>query len=126
MNSRTLTVGALSALVVALPLGAEVQSRVLLQPTEHCRDHSPAAIATFADPDLEEVVRGALSLDDQEDLTCGRVSELSQLTVGSEQERVVYGGTLRFDHSWGFTDLPAFCPGSQSSIWLPWAHNKTS
>ncbi len=70
MNNVTLAVGVLSTLAIALPFGSEAQSRVVLQPPEHCRDHAAAAVVTFADPDLEEVVRAALSVRAQEDLTC--------------------------------------------------------
>lgn len=55
MNSGALAKAALTALVLYPPLGAEAQSHVVPQPTEPCRDHSPTAIVTFADADVEEV-----------------------------------------------------------------------
>jgi hypothetical protein len=71
------------------------QPRFTLAPTNHCRDFPANAQVTFADPDLEEVVRAALDLDAQQPLTCGRAAQLQELIVGSSIERVVYGGTLR-------------------------------
>ena len=62
---------------------------------EHCRDYPGSAIASFADADLEEVVRDALGVDAQEALTCDVLSGLTQLGVASDLDRVVYGGTLR-------------------------------
>ncbi len=85
----------LLALTLALPSTSEAQSRQVLEPSDNCNDDSATAIVTFADSDLEEVVRAALSVGAEEDLTCGKVAELTQLTVPSEAERVVYGGTLR-------------------------------
>ena len=81
----------LSTLVLSSPNVAQQT----LKPTDNCRDHSASAIAAFADADLEEVVRNALSVDSGEDLTCVLLSELIRLTVPAESERVVYGGTLR-------------------------------
>ena len=42
---------------------AHAQGQTTLSPTDHCRDFSAAAIVTFSDPDLAEVVNGALGLD---------------------------------------------------------------
>lgn len=83
----------LSALL--LPAPGLAQAPDVLGPEEHCRDYSGAAVASFADADLEEVVRDALDVDAQEELTCELLSGLTQLGVGSEADRVVYGGTLR-------------------------------
>ena len=80
---------------LALPSASQAQSRQVLEPSDNCSDHSATAIVTFSDSDLEEVVRAALSIGMGEDLTCGKVAELTQLRVPSEIERVVYGGTLR-------------------------------
>jgi len=66
-----------------------------LSPKDHCRDSSPDAIVTFADPDLAEVVHNALGLDTQTSLSCRQAAELERLAVPATSERVVYGGTLR-------------------------------
>ena len=99
MKDVTVHAGLLLTFALALPSGGEAQSRRVLEPTEHCRDHSPSAIVTFADPDLEEVVRGALSVGAQADLTCGLVSGLTRLTAPAEfnprTNRVIYGGHFR-------------------------------
>ena len=99
MKDVTVYVGLLLTFALALPSGGEAQSRRVLEPTEHCRDHSPSAIVTFADPDLEAVVRGALSVGAQADLTCGLVSGLTRLTAPAEfnprTNRVIYGGHFR-------------------------------
>ena len=78
-----------------LALGPVAKAQQVLQPTDHCRDFSSSDIATFTDPNFEEVVRDALSINGEADLTCGLLGDLTQLAVGSESERVVYGGTLR-------------------------------
>ena len=46
-----------------------------------CSDHTDEAIATFEDTNLEEAIRAALSVGAQEDLTCGLVSGLTNLTA---------------------------------------------
>lgn len=81
--------------VLLLPAPGLAQAPDVLGPEEHCRDYSGTVIASFADADLEEVVRDALGVDAQADLTCELLSGLTQLGVGSEADRVVYGGTLR-------------------------------
>ena len=78
-----------------LPAPGLAQAPDILGPEERCRDYSGAAVASFADADLEEVARDALGVDAQADLTCELLSGLTQLGVGSEADRVVYGGTLR-------------------------------
>ena len=85
----------LLAFALAPPSANQAQSRQVLEPSDNCTDHSATAIVTFSDSDLEEVVRAALSVGVDEDLTCGKVAKLTQLRVPSEIERVVYGGTLR-------------------------------
>ena len=90
--------GTLSSILIVLStlvLSSPNVAQQTLKPTDNCRDHSASAIAAFADADLEEVVRNALSVDSGEDLTCVLLSELIRLTVPAESERVVYGGTLR-------------------------------
>ena len=72
-----------------------VHAQVTLTPNQHCRDFSPDAIVSFADRDLEAVVREALELDSQEVISCGKAATLETLIVGTSIERVVYGGTLR-------------------------------
>ena len=61
-----------------LPLGCG-DDPTGLEPSELCSDHSDAAVATFEDANLRAAVRAALSLGLQEQLTCARVSELTQL-----------------------------------------------
>ena len=95
MKGITLSSFLLVAFTLALPSAGEPQSRQVLEPSDNCTHQSATAIVTFADSDLEEVVRAALSVEAEEDLTCGKVAELTQLTVPSEAEFVVYGGTLR-------------------------------
>ena len=95
MKGDTLASYVIIIFALALSCGSEAQSRQVLQPTENCTDHGATAIVTFADPDLQEVVRAALKVSEQEDLTCDLVSQLTQLSTGSDSERVVYGGTLR-------------------------------
>ncbi len=95
MKGAAVGLGVLSILGLVLPFESDAQSRQVLQPTEHCRDHPATAVVTFADPDLEAVVRAGLSVGAQDDLTCGLVSQLTRLSTASDSERVVYGGTLR-------------------------------
>ncbi len=71
---------------LVLPLGCggnddrtDPNAALGLQPGELCSDRSDAAIATFDDPMLEEVIRAALSVGPQDDLTCGLVSGLTDL-----------------------------------------------
>ena len=64
------------------------------------REYGPAGkvgefFLSFADADLEEVVRDALDVDAREALTCDLLSGLKQLVVPSDLDRVVYGETLR-------------------------------
>jgi Leucine-rich repeat (LRR) protein len=51
----------------------------LTGPSEFCGDQPDAAIATFEDANLEAAIRAALSVGSQEDLTCGLLSELTEL-----------------------------------------------
>jgi len=74
MNRRLLLLFVGSLL---LPLGCDGATG--LEPSEFCGDHSDAAVATFEDANLTAAIRAALSLGLQEQLTCGRVSELTQL-----------------------------------------------
>ena len=78
MKSFGITSVLLLTLVLASPSAGEAQ---VLQPSELCSDQPDAAIATFVDADLEARVRSALSVGDQEDLTCGLVSGLTLLTT---------------------------------------------
>lgn len=81
------------------------QSALVLRPTDHCRDFSAAAVVTFADADLEEVIREALGLDTQAELTCSIASQLTELRVPTQIQRVVYGGTLRPSPAQPFSSL---------------------
>lgn len=67
-------------LVLAMPSPGEAQASVL-HPTELCRDHADASIVTFEDALLEARVRESLRLDEQDDLTCDLVSDLTALNV---------------------------------------------
>ena len=53
--------------------------RLVLQPSDLCSDNPDTAIATFADANLEAVIRAALAVDAQQDLTCSLISELGGL-----------------------------------------------
>ena len=81
------TLGVLSVLLPRLVLASlsagEAQVRQVLQPSELCSDHSDAAIATFEDANLEAPIRVALSLGEQDDLTCGLLSGLTVLGARS-------------------------------------------
>ncbi len=68
------------ALVLAMPSPGEAQASVL-HPTELCRDHADASIVTFEAALLEARVRESLRLDEQDDLTCDLVSDLTALNV---------------------------------------------
>ena len=68
------------ALVLAMPSPGEAQASVL-HPTELCRDHADASIVTLEDALLEARVRESLRLDEQDDLTCDLVSDLTALNV---------------------------------------------
>ena len=68
------------ALVLAMPSPGEAQASVL-HPTEICRDHADASIVTFEAALLEARVRESLRLDEQDDLTCDLVSDLTALNV---------------------------------------------
>ncbi len=55
------------------------------QSSEPCSDQSSSAIAVFEDEHLESAVRSTLSVGESDDLTCGLVSELTNL-VAAEAE----------------------------------------
>ncbi len=78
MMSFGVTPVLLLTLVLASPSAGEAQ---VLQPSEQCSDQSDAAIATFEDANLEVQVRSALSVGEQDDLTCGLVSGLMALNA---------------------------------------------
>ena len=78
MKSFGITSVLLLTLVLASPSTVEAQ---VLQPGELCGDHADAAIATFEDADLEVAIRAALSVGAQDDLTCGLVATLANLTA---------------------------------------------
>ena len=74
----------LLTLVLASPSAGEAQ---VLQPSELCSDHPDTAIATFEDANLEARVRSALSVGEQDDLTCRLVSGLTRLDAESDAGR---------------------------------------
>lgn len=95
-----------SLLTCSFPLFVQITvAQTTLSPTDHCRDFSPQDIVTFADGDLEEVVRDALEIGAEDPLTCAIASELQALNVGTSIQRVVYGGTLRQSPDKPFEDL---------------------
>ncbi len=56
-----------------------VQARQVPQPIVLCRDQPDDAIAEFEDANLEAAIRAALSVGEQDDLTCLLISELTRL-----------------------------------------------
>ena len=75
----------IAGIVLALSLDAEAgwsgrTGPIVLQDVDHCAAQ-PDAVATFVDPNLEAAVRTALSIDADEDLTCRRLSSLTELTA---------------------------------------------
>ena len=58
-----------------------VDPPVILQPADLCSDNPASAIATFADANLEVAVRTALVIVAQDDLTCGLLATLTNLTA---------------------------------------------
>ncbi len=80
MKSLGVTSILLPALLWASLSSAEAQA---LQPSERCSGQSDAAIVTFEDANLEAAIRAALSVSAQDDLTCGLVSGLTELSASS-------------------------------------------
>ena len=82
---RTHARGFLALLLVSLSScgGSEPQTEttVVLQPADLCSDNPGSAIATFADANLEVAVRTALGIGAQDDLTCGLLATLANLTA---------------------------------------------
>ena len=74
--------GVTSVLLLTLAFASlsmgEAQVRQV-QPSELCSDQPDASIVTFEDANLEAAVRAALSVREQDDLTCGAVSGLKIL-----------------------------------------------
>ena len=97
LNGRTywLNLTALLAVFGYLANFVTAEAQTTLSPTDHCQDFSSESIVTFADSDLAEVVNEALGLDASVAVSCGQVAELKELIVGTNIQRVVYGGTLR-------------------------------
>ncbi len=69
----------LDALATEAVVGADGRVRPVLRPSALCGGQPAAAIATFEDPNLERKVRSALLIGARDDLTCGLVSELTEL-----------------------------------------------
>ena len=113
----TVRLGIFSILLLVLPYLGLAQTRQVLQPSDHGRDHSSTSIITFADPDLGRVVRAALSVGTQEDISCETASQLTALNVPAEIERVVYGGTLRASPSQPFESLEGIQDLTNLACW---------
>ena len=106
-NSRNywLSLTALLAVFGYSTNSVTAQAQTTLSPTDHCTDFSSDSIVTFADPDLAEVVNEALGLDIGVAISCDQIAELKELIVGTNIQRVVYGGTLRPSPSKPFESL---------------------
>jgi Leucine-rich repeat (LRR) protein len=95
---------ALAGLLVALPntqvmaqdvaqeeAQEEAQVLPVLQPSELCSDQPDAAIATFEDANLEVMIRAAISVGAQDDLTCALISELTELKARNAEVESLVG-----------------------------------
>ena len=82
-----------------------VIAQQMLAADEICAE-APQAIAAFADPVLEEVVRSALNIGEQEPLRCSLLSELTALNAsGPGPARMVSGSPEWEDPNHVFHDL---------------------
>ena len=63
----------------------------VLQAGESCEGRPQTAIATFADDNLEARVMAALGVAAPQDLTCGRLAQLSELHAGAAGVRSLAG-----------------------------------
>ena len=92
---------------------ADQNTPMVVQPSELCSDHPDAAIAMFEDADLEAAIRTELSVGVQEDLTCGQISGLTDLSASSSRIESLVGiqnlTSLRFLYLNGssITDISA-------------------
>ena len=80
MKTLGVTSVLLLTLVLASPSAVEAQ---VLRPNQLCSDQPEAAIATFEDANMEAAIRAGLSVDAQDDLTCGLISGLTELDAQS-------------------------------------------
>ena len=82
MNRRVLPL-IIGSLLFPLGCGGPTDppAPLFLQAIELCSDYPESAIARFEDANLEAVIRGALGIGTQEDLTCGLVSGLTDLST---------------------------------------------
>ena len=81
MKSFGVTSVLLPTLVLASLSAGEAQVRQVLLPSALCSDQPGPAITTFKDGNLEAAIRAALSIGARQDLTCGLVSGLTDLTA---------------------------------------------
>ena len=81
MKSFGVTSVLLPTLVLASLSAVEAQVRQVLLPSALCSDQPGPAITTFKDGNLEAAIRAALSIGARQDLTCGLVSGLTDLTA---------------------------------------------
>jgi len=68
-----------------------VARTAILQPNELCSDYQGSAIVTFADANLEAVIRERLSLGAEDSLTCAVVSGLTVIAASSLEITSVLG-----------------------------------
>ena len=93
-----------SFLLVFNPEAAQAQQ--ILQPADDCRDYAASAIVTFADAILEGMVREALSIGPQDELSCALAAQLTVLSVpGPLVVRTVSGSPKRDEPDHVFHDL---------------------
>ncbi len=84
MKTLGVTSVLLLTLVLASPSAVEAQVEAqVLRPNQLCSDHPDAAIATFEDANMEAAIRAGLSVDAQDDLTCGLIYGLTELDAQS-------------------------------------------
>lgn len=85
--------------VIPLFLTAQaVLAQQVLQPGEHCRDHSASAIVTFADAVLEQEVREALFLEPTDALSCELAAQLTNLDASGAGARRSVSGSPEWEN----------------------------
>ena len=98
-------IGALACLCLGIPAVNSATAQQILAPDENCSG-APQAIATFADPVLEGIVRDALDIGEREPLRCDLLAELTALNAsGPGPTRFVSGSPEWVDPDHVFHDL---------------------